>query len=390
MRRIDRFKNSVRRLKSVAFGFVLVLFAASASGQSGGSVNVNASSIRHTATTATGVRTAVTVDAVFTGTVNGTRHYNVPAVIPASRIGQLAKGALRRVLPGVGWYMTAKAIIDGAGWAIDELGQQVTDGPARDQDMVPSGTRMYCIGYAGSRVCSTNGASLNWVVQAVHWPVTESYQDGPYWRYKNKEGNSFLVALTTVNAPTPNEGTGHTPREISDADLGNLLKTSPQVVNAVLIDPDTGAPIRIPELVQALNDLRKSLEAANGLTPGSDVLPTDDITKTEPKESAWPDFCGWATTVCDWLDWTRSEGEPEKDLPEMELKIDPNGWSSGVGGGSCPAPETFTIVVVGQQAQGQFDWQPSCDFAIQFRPLFIAVCSIVAVFILAGLRSGAK
>lgn len=388
MCRTDGSQHPLWRLIPWLLGVALVFVASAATGQSGGRVNVNASGIRHTATTATGVRTAVTVDAVYTGTINGTRHYQVPAVIPSPRVGQLAKGALKRVLPGVGWYMTAKGIIDGAGWAIDELSKQVTSGSP--QETLPPGQMYWKF---GSRYFS-DAQSVCSVAVAVDpaWaPCTIiSISETHAW-FKNATGSQNAAIRTFVASPGEIDwSSGNGVQPVTDHQLGELLKQSPQVVNAVLIDPETGAPIMTPELAQALNDLRKSLEAANGLAPAPDLLPTDDVTKTQPKESAWPDFCGWATTVCEWLDWTRSEGEPHKDLPETELQIDPAGWQSGVGGGMCPSPETFTITVVGHQGQGQFDWQPACDFATTFKPWFITMCSIVAVFILAGLRSGAK
>ncbi|WP_431769086.1 virulence factor TspB C-terminal domain-related protein [Xanthomonas campestris] len=45
------------------------------------------------------------------------------------------------------------------------------------------------------------------------------------------------------------------------------------------------------------------------------------------------------------------------------------------------------MTVAGYAASGEYSFQPLCDFASQLKPFLILVASIVAVMILAGLRS---
>ncbi|UKE45606.1 virulence factor TspB C-terminal domain-related protein [Xanthomonas cerealis] len=364
-------------------------------------INVNPTSARYAATTATGIRSTVTLEATLTGSVNGVRNYAVPVEIPSSTLGNLAKGALKR---GLGWYnayQVVKSIIDGAGWVIDELGKQVLPGPPAPTKIPPGGTYWQPSNGTGffssadaaanqmAAAYSKNGSGYTFTVQSLYgcndggctvkMKGTKSGNapttlDASIYRYFN--GTASPIAVSDPQ-PTP----------VTDSQLGDVLRVSPQAVNAILVDPDTGSPIRTKEITDAMNALRKQLEAANSVPPGPDATPTPDTSTTQPMESEWPTFCGWATKVCDFIDWVRSDGEPEKELPERDIDINPNSWSSGISGGSCPSAETFTVNVAGSQGQGEFSWQPLCDFSILLRPFLIAVASVAAVMILAGLRS---
>ncbi|MGX9189005.1 virulence factor TspB C-terminal domain-related protein [Stenotrophomonas sp. Ker107b] len=390
MRRTDGSKHSLRRLIGFAVGIALVLTVFSATGQSNGSVRVTASSIRYAATTPTGVRTSALLEGTYTGTKNGVKQFNVPVHLPSGTLGNLAKSAIKRGGAAYGWYSLAKGLIDGAGWAINELQQQVVK-PA-DGTYSPPGTQMWCATTGGALRCTTTLEGAKQIASVQFKDCNSAYFQGSFIMVScNKGGDGLALARRTVTSNTFNHGSGSQFDEpVPDHDLGELMKRSPQIVNAILIDPESGAPIRTTELVNSMNELRKSLEQANGLEPAPDLEPTDDPTKPERMESTWPGFCNWASVVCEFIDWVKSDGEPHKELPETELQIDPQGWNSGIGGGTCPAPQTFSITVVGAQGQAQFDWQPACDFASTLKPFLITVCSLVAVFILAGLRNGAK
>ncbi|WP_226977766.1 virulence factor TspB C-terminal domain-related protein [Xanthomonas sp. LMG 12461] len=355
-------------------------------------INVNPTSARYAATTATGVRSTVTLEASFTGSVNGVRNYAVPVEMPSSTLGTLARGALKRGFAAYNAYLMVKGIVDAAGWAIDELKNQVV-APATAQTLQP-GSKAWCATVGGEMRCTTTTGGAIAIAGLQFQNCTSAEFESPdnYLIVSCRNGNDRLaLAKTVTQQAVVNYGSGTTSDTvIDDGQIGDLMKKSPEVVNAILIDPDTGAPIRTQEITDAMNALRKQLEAANGVDPGPDSVPTDDPSKTQPMESQWPTFCSWAGKVCDFVDWMRSDGEPEKELPERDIEINPNSWSSGIGGGSCPAPETFTVNVAGSSGQGEFSWQPLCDFSTLLRPFLIVVASIAAAMILAGLRSGAS
>lgn len=377
--------------------FLAALFLSAAVGVVYAGVNVNPTSIRHTATTATGVRTAVTLEATFSGTVNGVKNYMVPVPVSSGTLGNLAKGAFKRVLPGVGWYLTAKTIINEAGWVIDELQKQVV-APATGET-APSGTRMWCAVPVGTELrCTTTLTGAKQIASLKFQACTKAWftsgggaADGSIFVSCRDGNDGFTLAARIVSSPIFNYGSGTQFAEpITDHQLGELLKQSPQVVNAVLIDPETGAPIRTQELTDAINDLRRSLEAANGMAPGPDVLPTDDPSKTQPMESQWPGFCSWATTVCDFVDWVRTEPAPD-EKPEVPWQEDTPGsitqsWSSGLGGGSCPSPVSFSVSLGGVTSTPEFEFTPICSFGTTMRPVIIALATIIAGFIIAGVR----
>ncbi len=354
--------------------------------------------VRWVNATATGANTTASASMWQAATGNTTYH-KVPVHVSAGTLGKLAKGALKRGLPVVGWGMAFRGIVDGAGWAIDELRQQVVSTPAEEPE--PLGEVAYCKQQlVGVMRCASNPQRV-----VDLYELDNTNPEYVNWHFRTDRGRNEACALNaggvrvicydivTVIRPTQgwggyangNQGTEAVP--VSDADLGNLLKQNPQIVNAILVDPDTGAPIRTQELTDAMNNLRRSLEAANGLEPGSDMLPSDDYSQTQPSETSLPEFCAWATYVCDFIDWYKADDSEFKELPEHEIQIDPDSWSSGIGEGSCPAPLVTTWTFMSTPARFEFDYEPSCQFAQTMRPFLITCALICAAFIMAGLRS---
>lgn len=375
-----RAQDRFRRLTAFTAGFLLVCIVATANA----GVRVNATSARHAGVTATGVRTTTTFEATLTGTANGVRNYAVPVPVSSSTLGGLARAAMKRVGPAAALYQTTKSIIDGAGWAIDELQNQVVV-PSTGQN-APPGTSMWC---AGSR-CTTTRAGAVAIAQHLHGYGVFRRDDGAFWYVNiNPGGGTLVFGRIQVSTPTFDWSTGSESYPVTDQQLGDLLKTSPEVINAVLIDPETGAPIHTPELVQAMNDLRKSIEAANSIDPGPDATPKDPM-ETQPMESAWPTFCAWASTVCDFINWVKTD-DPDTARPEVPWEEEnpasiTQSWSSGLGGGSCPAPVTFSVSLSGTTASPEFSFEPVCQFGTVMRPVIIALAAIIAGFIIAGVR----
>lgn len=401
MRWTARAQDRIRGLTFFIAGFLLVCVVATAHA----GVRINPTSARYASTTASGVRTATTFEATLTGTANGVRNYAVPVPVSSSTLGGLAGAAMKRIGPAAALYQTAKSIVDGAGWAIDELTDQVVVPGVPQQ---PLGPVIYCatpLG-GGQLGCSSTPQGLGQAIATRSTgpsaPYTfHSYNGSNRLYFCGKNGPSggcaASVIVSTRTDPTgnwnpvdyPNWNYGSDPQPVTNQQLGDLLKNHPQVVNAILIDPETGAPIHTPELIQAMNDLRRSIEAANGIDPGPDATPKDPM-ETQPMESAWPTFCSWASTVCDFIGWVKTE-DPDTARPEVpweeETPLDvTQSWSSGLGGGSCPGPATFSVTLAGTTSSPEFSFEPICQFGTVMRPVIIALAAIVAGFILAGVR----
>jgi len=102
-------------------------------------------------------------------------------------------------------------------------------------------------------------------------------------------------------------------------------------------------------------------------------------------EVEFPEFCSWASTVCDWYNWAvEAPIEPENpDVPvetTEDLVVD---WDSSLGAGSCPTAESMGY---GGETWS-YSFEPACDAADIFRPILIALCSIGAAFIIVGARA---
>lgn len=363
--------------------------------------------VRWTGATASGVNTRVGASWIWNGT---TTHHNVPVPYGSSSIGAAAKKVIGRGLPYVGWAMTLRDIVNGAGWVIDELGRQVQV-PA--QPSQPLGDVVYCVPRSIAGVdlsglaCVNSPEEMPQAVDRLWNSYGFGYRSGP-----TASGSGYLVGIKRLSSGSsygsvqfgrrikPSSGWSESDHNysagtdavpVSDFDLGQALRDHPQVVNAVLIDPETGAPLRTSELVAALNDLRKALEAANGLPAGEDITadPTwSDPETVTPHESPWPGFCDWATTVCEFIDWVKAPDDaPDRpEVPWDETPPEPVQWSSGLGGGECPAPHQVTVSIMGYSASPTFEYTPLCTAATYLRPVLIAVATIVAAFIVAGLR----
>lgn len=361
--------------------------------------------IRVVGTTATGVNASMTT--MYLNATGNTTYNKVPVPINSSTLGKLGKTALKRLGPAAALYQTIKGVIDGVGWFIDEARDQITTPGVPQQ---PLGEVIYCVRLVGTEnKCAAAPGQLLSVVLAEMNPtlwqapcnVGSAVASGAR-RYQciYKPTNLPLDIVTENRLVRPgttwpssyqNYGEYVPPSDISDYDIGQLLKQYPHIINAILIDPVTGAPIRTQEVTDALNDLRRALEAANGTgTPQPDLDADTGWENGEetPHETEWPGFCEWAETVCQAIEWFRSEDdEYEKpEVPWEDLPVEQQEWSSGIGGGTCPAPVTVSVSVAGQSASPQFEMQPVCDFANMMRPLVIAIATLIGVYIVAGLR----
>jgi len=336
---------------------------------------------------------ASTVVGTTLPTVYGGGHTNIPVTVGGSSVAQAAKKYLGRALPYVGWAMTLRDIINGAGWAIDELTKQVVV-PATGQYQ-PAGSKMWCITRDGVRRCTTTFEGAIAIAQhltgegiSAHWEQGESF----IIVRLRPTGGSVALRRVFVTEDTFDWGSGtqdSTP--VTDQQLWDVLRNHPQVVQAVLIDPDTGAPVRTPELIAAMNNLRKALEAANGTQPAPDIPSDPDWSNPDtitPNQSAWPGFCDWATTVCEFIDWVKAPDDPPErpEVPWDETPPEPVQWSSGLGGGQCPAPHQVTVTLGGYSASPTFEYTPLCTAATYLRPVLIGAATILAAVIVAGLR----
>lgn len=405
MRGIDGFRNSFRRrLTAYTFGLFVVLYALAMNSFAMGGQNGHQyiprgqpipQGIRYVNQTATGVNTSAW--ATWTNAAGQTSNHRFPVPVSSSTLGRLASGAMKKLGPAATAYMTMKSILDGIGWFIDEARNQVVV-PGNPQ--TPLNPQGWCTSASGNgAICVNSSASakdytmseyagvsgiVGWRIITVNdTQVTvcgytssgeSSCRRSRHWYFRTTSGQT-----NGYPAATPDT-------DVTDYDLGQLLKQHPEVINAVLIDPETGMPIRTPELVDALNDLRRALEAANGVTtPGTDLVVEDDWEDQQPpNQTDWPELCTWGKVICDFIDWFKLDPDPPEDieLPYEEKEIEWQQRDSGLGSGSCPAPTVAAVF----NTTVEFGYEGICGFMDYMRPVAIACAWISAAFIVVNAR----
>lgn len=323
--------------------------------------------------------------------------------LSSSTIGSMGRKALRGGVYGAAVALAVEGVIDGAGWAIKELQDQVVEPGTPQEELKPNawcfttqGGVQRCANAPGLMTASAHLANSAEFSQPCVSSVSKN--EGYYWCKRIADGAQINVIIDSprtmpvtgwpssyVNA---NPSTDDVP--VSDEQLGDAIRKDPQLVNALLTDPRTGRPVVTPELQQMMDDIKKQIEQREDI-PSSEPSPAPDLEDDTAKDdgSPWPSFCGWATAVCDFIDWFKDGDGEDVALPEKELEIQPSQWSSGIGGGSCPVAESVTVSVLGTSADVSFDLQPLCRMASELRPFLIAISMMVAVLIIAGVRRSA-
>lgn len=330
------------------------------------------------------------------------------AVMTAATAGTLVRGVLTRANAAVGLYYGVKAVMDAAGWAINELGTQVVQ-PGTPQEQLAPGSTAWCAQYGGEARCVTSTAGAKRVCDALaasvfagsFQPVT-CYSVAP-WNgvgtiaVNVQNGNAQHIAqmgfyATTLPTWTPNWSTGTDDLPITDEDIFNALRQARPDLFAQLLKDENGNVIITPEVADAMNRFRQAVEAATGVAGVPVVSDPATVGNGEGDASpkSLPEYCEWATVMCDLADWIKKDpGDLDTpEVPRSEADIHLVEWSSGLGGGSCPEPVTRTVTLGGHSQEVEFSYQPLCDFAIFLNPVMVSLGLLIGMYIVAGVRNG--
>jgi hypothetical protein len=330
--------------------------------------------------------------------------------LSSSTIGSMGRKALRGGVYGAAVALAVEGVIDGAGWAIKELQDQVVEPGTPQEELGESAWCFFGTNGRPSRCASAPGlltASANLIDPSAYaQPCTAKYSpewDRAFYSCVRISDGVTLVVNSDLRVTRPitgwpvgvNDNPGTDDKPISDDQLGDAIRKDPQLVNALLTDPRTGRPVMTPELQQMMDDIKKQIEQREGI-PGSEPTPAPDMEDDTAKDdgSPWPSFCGWATAVCDFIDWVKTD-DPDTQKPEVPWEEEKPAdfdqkWSSGLGGGSCPPPISVSVPVPGGSVGIEFSYEFLCQFATILRPLVIAMAAIMAAVIVAGVRGGSS
>lgn len=192
---------------------------------------------------------------------------------------------------------------------------------------------------------------------------------------------------STTTAPT--DATDN-PRAGTNTGVGDLA-------NPVGVDTGTGTntgvgdlatPVHVDNTNTNTGDTTTNTNT-NTTTTTTTTTNTHTNTKTETKPFEMPTFCGWASTVCDFMDWVKTE--PQEPTKDTQIDIEPPPTlpqSVNIRfGGACPAPRNIPIVFATVNANLAISYDPICRFAELIAPI-VKICStLVALYILAGIKS---
>lgn len=358
------------------------------------SYRVTPVSARYTGPAPGGINTHNVIEMVRDG--NGT-YVQKSVTVSNNTLGNLAKGVLKRANTAATAYWVAKSVIDGMGWAIDELQQQVvTPGTGESK---AAGSTMWCLANLAPLTqvhCSSSASGTMAICNAYFSPCSVREETGSYIQLRRQPGPGYGDTMqfnkVTISTMTPDWANGNPSNQpVAVEAVGQAMANSPQAAQALLLDAN-GNPVLTPELVQALNDVRKAAETLNGDDPGPDIEVDPNFPDAPPRENVEtniPAFCDWARVVCDWINWTKEEPEYDKpDVPWEELPLESQQWTSGLpSNGTCPAPVVETVTLGNFAQQVEFSYQPVCDALSLLRYVVIAIGIVIAGQIIAGLRS---
>lgn len=325
-----------------------------------------------------GLSTMVTFDARGVGGASNAGYYTRPVLVSNNTLGGLARGLLRRSLP----VAAMAALIEAAGWAIDELTGQVMDSPL-DAPEYPNG--YFCaIPNGTEKVCGPTREALIGLCCFGNGHYIVSIKPNGNGELEN--GGSAAISFFPVELPPdPFQHVNYNPQPVPDSQLGQLVRDNPSIWNQALRNAD-GSVNRNPDVMAEAQRLADALTNPDPITnPAPDPAEEWDsgYQGGDSQNSLdFPTFCDWASVVCSFIDWVKGDDDLGSDveLPVTEIPVTPSTWTSGLSGGACPANRSLNLSVW----SGSVSFQPVCDLAGFIRPLVILSALLIGAFIIAG------
>jgi hypothetical protein len=118
--------------------------------------------------------------------------------------------------------------------------------------------------------------------------------------------------------------------------------------------------------------------------------PTDGDEETEEEPFVLPEFCDWASSVCDFIDWVQAEPDTEDNEVDIEEEeVEPTDTNISFGG-SCPADFAYHGSIFGNSIDiTLLNTAQLCDFlSFYVKYPLIAVSSLSALYIYGGRNNG--
>ena len=379
---------------------------------------------------------------ISTSAANGKYVVDVP--VSSGALGKTVKGMLKGGIAVAGIY----AIVEAAGWFIDEATKQIMK-IEPEEPGIPSAPivysffgqldtrkgRYYEYRYHSSPEAACNKRDLMTVV-----PHFETYINQGFGLAQNKttckiHAINYQVGIHNYpnieydpNIPSPQ------PVIVPDAEVGQAIinKPDPSIITDAYNPNNPASAEPAPAASNdALNNANPEPETQpqgettpkpNVDTDGDGVPDTFDPNAPPAGENfELPAFCEWAPAVCDFFtvqkkdntaikdnqnkqleqdktffekvtdffDWSKEDTElPAEETPSITELPTPEITEDYIAwGASCPADVQIPISLQGASSTLVFSWSPWCQLLSIIRPAIVASAYIGAAFIVLGLRT---
>ena len=112
-----------------------------------------------------------------------------------------------------------------------------------------------------------------------------------------------------------------------------------------------------------VQEVERQLEQANPTSQDKDIEQKTDE-QGNPTGFSLPEFCSWATSVCDFIKWVKDNPENEDEAPEIPQEIDLGYLDTGTFNATagCPAPIQVPVNL-GSGGNLEISYEPICQFA---------------------------
>ncbi|MCO8060332.1 virulence factor TspB C-terminal domain-related protein [Acinetobacter towneri] len=108
----------------------------------------------------------------------------------------------------------------------------------------------------------------------------------------------------------------------------------------------------------------RQLEQSNPTSENKDIEQKTDEEGNPTGSFSLPEFCSWATPVCDFIKWVKDNPENEDEAPEIPQEIDIGTLDTGTfkATAGCPAPIQVPVNL-GTGGNVEISYEPICQFA---------------------------
>lgn len=319
---------------------------------------------------------------------------------------KLAKGGV----VGIAGQLAVELALKAAGWILD---------PANNRIYMPDAPNYkYCLNnYVQPGLCydtvnqfvegrfafaSSGGKIIN--IEQPRYSESEmraALKGKPVGSYKQNSAVFNYYHTSPYNNDTKHQSTalpyavviGTTDKEATNDDIAEAVELAEQS------SPGTKEALATPTPEEDANgDHQPNEDAKKKAAPDTPAdCPTgqvkDSTGKCVPKETAstgggtafkLPEFCDWAKTLCDFVDWIKKEPELKETPPIKPKDIKPSDIPQGRTinfAGGCPADRSFTISLGITSRTIPIPYKYACDFMIKINPFVNAGGYLVAAWI---------